>query len=166
MNMTIQLMPEILTQHPLPNALHYVNLRLYWGPNSKKWKDLGQLTREKQNYICIACGREVPHKNNDWLELHENFTYDCENKIATIDSMVCLCGKCHKYIHSVNLLALKLEGKVTQEYVDEVFARGDEILAKHNLKKQKMEKELLLSPNWKLLYQGQDLVPVLKGKRR
>ena len=164
MSMTIQLIPKILTEHTIPPALHGVNLRLYWG--KAKWKKLGRLIREKQDYICRACGRKVPHKNYDWLNLHEIFIYNCENKIATIRSIVGLCTKCHDYIHSGRLLMLKSGGTVTQEYVDEVINRGDEILAKHNLKKQDMEKELFLSNEWKLLYQGQDLVPVLKGKRK
>jgi len=155
-------MPEILTQHPIPPALHRVNLRLYWGSN--RWKKLGRQTREEQDFFCIACGRKVPHKDGDWLELHENFTYDCENEIATINSMVCLCRKCHDYIHIMKLDAEVREGKATQEYAYEVSVRGDGILAEHNLEKQTMDVMKWRSPDWKLLYEGQDLVPLLREK--
>ena len=158
----MKLKPEILTQHVIPKPLHGVNLRHHWGRSSAKWKNLGKKTREKQNNICIACGREVPHKNNDWLELHEEFNYDYENKIATIDNMVGLCGKCHDYIHQGNLTMRMAEGKITKEYAGEVIARGDKILSEHGLKKQQLDEELFNNPDWKLLYQGQDLVQLLK----
>jgi len=167
----LQLMPEILTQHVIPIELHYMNVRHLWGHNSEKWRKLGRQTREKQNYICLACGRKVPHIEGDYLELHENFTYDWENKIATIESMVCLCTKCHKYIHSSLLSILVRKGELTEEYEAEVLARGDEILAKHNLKKQEIDMsrrndETWCNRVWKLMYGGQDLVPLLIEKRK
>jgi len=162
----MKLKPEILTQHVIPKSLHKVNLRLYWGKSSTKWKKLGKETREKQNYVCIACGREVPHKNNDWLELHEEFSYDYENKTARIDSMVCLCGKCHSYIHQGNLKMRMAEGIVSKDYVDEVISRGDEILALHNLKKQQIDRDIFNSPDWKLIYEGEDLVQLLNKKEK
>ena len=161
----MKLKPETLTQHVIPKVLHGVNLRLYWGNSSSKWKNLGKEIREKQNNICIACGREVPHKNYDWLELHEEFSYDYVNKIARIDSMVCLCGKCHRYIHQGNLRMQLLAGIVSIEYVNEVISRGDKILEKHNLKKQQIDNDTFNSPDWKLIYQGEDLGKLLVKKK-
>jgi len=158
----MDLKPEILTQHVIPKALHGVNLRLYWGKS--KWERLGKEIREAQDNQCMACGREVPHKAGDWLELHEEFSYDYENKIATIDSMVGLCGKCHSYIHQGNLEMRMCEGKVSKDYVDDVIKYGDAILVTHGLEKQKLSIGVFNASDWKLMYDGQDLVELMGSR--
>lgn len=160
----MNLKPEILTQHVIPKALHGVNIRNYWGKSSARWKKLGKETREKQGNQCMACGREVPHKAGDWLELHEEFSYDYENRVAVIDSMVCLCGKCHSYIHQGNLKMRMCEGKVSRVYVDDVIKHGDAILANHGLEKQGLSMEFFGANGWKLMYEGQDLVELIDKK--
>lgn len=145
--------PEILSQHIIPIALHEINPRTHM--KSSQWTKLKKETQKTQDLICKACGRKVPHVPRDYLELHEEFLYDYEKRIATVESMVGLCRKCHEYIHQGRLRKLLSESQISEEYYNEIIERGDKILSENGLKKQ--EARYIDSQDWKLFWQGEEL---------
>jgi len=147
--------PEILTQHVIPCALHGINPRTSMKPYD--WTKLKKKYQQVQNMVCGACGTKVSHTPGDYLELHEEFQYDYENKKAYVETFVGLCKKCHLYIHSGYLTQLKLEGKISKEDFDMIMMRGDKILRDNDLVAQHLSGELLWAKDWELYYQGKKL---------
>lgn len=92
-------------------AAHYSEI--YTGENSPTWKwgkrkytgrwlHFRNEARLRDNYTCQICGVT----ENDWhkqLDVHHirNYRYfDNKTQANQIDNLVCLCNKCHSFVHS------------------------------------------------------------------
>ena len=143
---------EILAQTVLPKSLHGINPRTIMG--QAKWNKLKKEKLAEADHHCMACGEFVPHVPGNYLECHEVYQIDMDKKEFKLADIICLCKKCHDYIHMGRLQMLVKEGTVTPEYYNEVVKRGDTLLKVHNLKKQNLPFDEINNPDWYLLYEG------------
>lgn len=141
---------EILAQTVLPKSLHGINPRTIMG--QAKWNKLRQEKLAEADHHCMACGEFVP--DNHLLDCHEVYQIDMDKKEFKLVDIVCLCKKCHDYIHMGRLQMLMGQGLIAREYYNEVMMRGDELLESQNLKKQNLPFDEINNPNWYLLYDG------------
>lgn len=143
----------ILTQPLVPVALHYLAPRTIMG--DQKWAALKWQKRWEADHHCMICQRYVPHRNGDWLNLHERYWYDFKHKIQHYVGCVSICRECHWYIHQ-GLLGIKLEtGEIDQAEYDRIITKGDQLLCQFGLKKiQYPDENLLYDPDWQLEFEG------------
>lgn len=143
---------EILAHTILPISLHGTNPRTIMGES--KWKKIKKEKQKEANHHCMCCGDHVAHIPGDWLECHEIYDIDMDKREFRIRDLVCLCKKCHDYIHQGRLRKLLAKGEITKEYYIEVIRRGDKLLADNNLVKNDLSAKEIRNPDWYLLYEG------------
>ena len=143
---------EVLTQTILPKSLHGINPRTIMG--QAKWDKIKKAKLLEADHHCMACDEYVPHVAGNYLECHEVYTIDLEKKEFQLADIVCLCKRCHEYIHRARLKRLVAEGVITQEYYDSVIERGNALLHANNLVKNDLPKNEINNPDWYLLYEG------------
>lgn len=119
------------------------------------WQKLKTTYRQKAQHHCMICGRYVPHRPGDWLELHEQYAYDFKNLIQSLTGYVAICHDCHLYIHQ-GLLGIQLQqGRITAARAQQIIAKGDALLKQFNLQKITYpSRQLFESPNWQLAFGG------------
>lgn len=121
-------MIKILTQPIVPQSLHYITPRSIMGFTC--WEDLKKKYRIIANHHCMICNRYVSHTPDDWLELHERYEYDYENRIQKLVGYVSICHECHMYIHQ-GLLQIQLtNGDISYEQYEKILNKGDSLLNK------------------------------------
>lgn len=147
-------MVQILTQPVVPLALHYLAPRKIM--SSAKWNKLKKEYQQKADHQCMICKEYVSHTSGDWLELHEKYDYDFENKIQKLTGYVSICHNCHMYIHQ-GLLGVQLQkGQVSEGMVKSILLKGDKLLDSFNLKKiEYPSREVFESADWKLEFEGE-----------
>lgn len=113
----LHVIPSVYKQH----KNHYCNVKcmsnyyaiFYTGENSPTWKGgkkhyqgswLRQrnLARERDNYTCQLCGVTESEWHKE-LDVHHivNYRYfKNKNEANCLDNLVCLCNKCHSFVHS------------------------------------------------------------------
>lgn len=125
---------------------------------SKEWWDKKRVeSYQLNNDKCHACGI---HKSNDpyhnWLEAHQVFKYNFEEKYIEYIGISALCHRCHRFIH------IGLCSKIDDDNkFNDVMSYGLENLSKIGLslydwKKLKLDisKRLETVIGWRVLYDG------------
>lgn len=145
---------KVLTQPIVPPALHYVTPRKIMGKS--KWDKLKKEYRLVADHHCMICQRYVSHISGDWLELHERYEYDFENLIQRLSGYVSICHECHMFIHQ-GLLRIQLQnGEITAKEYQKILDKGNGLLQQFGLQKiTYSSKEVFLSPDWKLEFEGE-----------
>lgn len=146
-------MVTVLTQPPVPPALHYVNPRMIMG--QVEWDKLKKQYRLLAAHHCMICQRYVSHTAGDWLELHERYEYDFIDLCQALCGYFSICRECHMYIHT-GFLELQLQrGAISLEKYQQVIAKGDALLKEFGLQKLMYPSEACFyAPEWKLLFDG------------
>jgi hypothetical protein len=143
---------EILTQTILPYSIHGVNPRVIMGESA--WRKIVAEKQKEANHHCKSCGEYVAHVPGDYLECHEIYDIDSVKREFKLGGFVCLCKKCHQYIHQGRLRMLVAEGAITEKYYNEIITRGNKLLSDKGLKKNDFSPEEIKNPHWYLLYEG------------
>ena len=141
---------EILTQTVLPKSIHGISPRKIMG--DAEWNKIKKEKQKIANHHCMCCGEYVSHKPGDYLECHEIYNINIEKKECELKDVVCICHKCHEYIHLGRLQMLLKEGKITHEYYLEIFNRGNNLLKSFGLKKNNLPVDEINNPDWVLIY--------------
>ncbi len=103
----------------------------------------------------MCCDEYVPHIKGNYLECHEIYKIDIENHEFELVDVVCLCKKCHSYIHKGLLQQNLFKGIITKEYYQMIIDRGNRLLAEKGLTKQDLSPEEIRNPEWVLRYKGE-----------
>ncbi len=125
--------PELLTHPHIPGGLAGVNPRSIMG--REWWDEMRRDAYQRNNGHCFACGGfsgNDPYK--PWLEAHECYDFDYDNKVMKFREVSALCHSCHSFIHSGRLWALYLGGDIPKEKIEYVLDRGMELLKQADLK--------------------------------
>lgn len=93
----------LLTMPNIPHPLHGGGCqpRTIVGPS--EWKKMREACYAEHNDTCEVCGQKLSaHRNTDnpIHHCHEAFDYDYKEKTLTFRRLVCICPKCHSFIHS------------------------------------------------------------------
>ncbi len=89
--------PELLRHPPIPWPMWGTNPRRLFG---KVWWDKERKAAfVKNNNCCWACGRHRLDTPEQWLEGHETYKTDYQERTQTYTGTVGLCRDCHAYIH-------------------------------------------------------------------
>ncbi|MFA6269470.1 MAG: HNH endonuclease [archaeon] len=76
----------------VPSTSWYSNLRKVL--TIPEWNKLREEAYARSNYTCFICG------NKGSLHAHEEWVYDDNQKIQTLDKIVALCENCHMIKHA------------------------------------------------------------------
>ena len=78
----------------VPADLHFVNLRAYY--TKQEWDIIRKKVYDRANHRCEICGGVgKTHK----VEAHEEWSYDPETRLATLERLTALCPSCHEVKH-------------------------------------------------------------------
>lgn len=78
----------------VPADLHFVNLRAYYTKN--EWDIIRKKVYDRAHHKCEICGGiGKTHK----VEAHEEWSYDPETRLATLERLTALCPSCHEVKH-------------------------------------------------------------------
>ncbi len=143
---------EILAQSILPLSIHGVNPRKIMG--DYKWKQIKKEKQKEADHHCMCCGEYVEHVPGNYLECHELYDIDLENREFRFKDVVCICKKCHQFIHSARTKCLVEEGEITQEYFNEIMERGNNLLMINGLEKKDLSQKEIKNPKWVLVYEN------------
>ncbi len=66
--------------------------------DSKAWKDLARLIREKKHFVCDKCGRPGAHQVHHIIELTPD---NINNPSISLNprNLMLLCNDCHNRLH-------------------------------------------------------------------
>lgn len=143
---------EILTQSILPFSIYGVNPRKIMG--EYRWKQIKKEKQELADHHCMCCGEYVEHVPGDYLECHELYDIDLKKREFRLKDIVCICKKCHQFIHSGRTERLVGEGEITQEYFNEIMDRGNNLLSINGLEKDNLPFREISNPKWVLVYEN------------
>lgn len=129
MSTLLSLKKEILLHPNIPRPLHGVNPRTIKG---KLWWDRERkLSYLKRNYRCWACRvAKQQARMKKWLEAHECYSFNYQERIATYLGTTALCHFCHNYIHDGRLSMLYQDKKITLQFYRSVISHGNIVLGK------------------------------------
>lgn len=91
----------LLTMGNIVKPLHKVNPRLIMGTTA--WKKTREACYAEHNDTCEVCGCKLAaHRGTDGPihECHECYLTDYETCTVEFKRLCCLCGWCHKFLHS------------------------------------------------------------------
>ena len=75
----------------VPADLHFVNLRAYY--TKQEWDIIRKKVYDRAGHKCEICGGVgKTHK----VEAHEEWSYDPETRLATLERLTALCPSCHE----------------------------------------------------------------------
>lgn len=78
----------------VPADLHFVNLRAYF--TKQEWDIIRKKVYDRAHHRCEICGGVgKTHK----VEAHEEWSYDPETRLATLERLTALCPSCHEVKH-------------------------------------------------------------------
>lgn len=142
-----------LLLHPtIPHEIAGISPRTL---NTKSWWNvIRQQAYAHNNFHCCACGI---HKSKDpyhnWLEAHQIFDYDFENKFLIYVGVAALCHRCHRFIHIG--LCSKIDGE--RKFNDVLFYGLKNLnMSLDNFESDKIAvcKKVESLKGWKLLFDG------------
>jgi hypothetical protein len=119
-----------------------------------KWRKIVMEKQKEANHHCQSCGEYVAHVVGDYLECHEVYDIDPVKREFKLVGFVCLCKRCHQFIHQGRLRVLLAQGTITEKYYHEIIDHGNRLLENNGLKKNDLSAEEIKNPNWHLLYEG------------
>jgi len=100
--------PKLLLHPNIPGNAAGLNPRSIMG--QEWWDSTRRSAEELNNHCCYACGIHKSDTDEGWLEGHEGYEFDYENRVTKYIRTVSLCRSCHSYIHS-GLLINRLSSK-------------------------------------------------------
>lgn len=143
---------KILTQTVLPKSIHNINPRTIMG--TVAWNKIKKEKQKLANHHCMCCDEFVPHVPGNYLQCHEVYDIDMGKRQFRLVDIVCICGKCHDFIHLGRLQMLLKEGKISREYYGEILERGNKLLKENGLKRENLPLAEINNPSWCLVYNG------------
>lgn len=78
----------------VPADLHFVNLRAYY--SKQEWDIIRKKVYDRAGHKCEICGGVGTHHK---VEAHEEWSYDTETRLATLERLTALCPSCHEVKH-------------------------------------------------------------------
>lgn len=91
----------LLTMPNVPHPLHGLAPRTIIG--TTEWNKMRKACYEEHEDTCEICGQKLSGSRKSDLPLHnahEVYDYDYETYTATFVRPVCICPRCHNFIHS------------------------------------------------------------------
>ena len=153
----------ILTQSILPLSIHGVNPRTIMG--DCKWNKIKKEKQKIADHHCMCCGEYVEHVPGNYLECHELYDVDLEKREFIFKDVVCICKKCHQFIHFARTWKLVEKGELTLEYYNEIMERGKNLLTINGLKRENLPAKEIHNPEWVLVYENKRYNNVLGNIR-
>lgn len=92
----------------VPDSCWYSNLRSILSP--EQWNAVRRDAYARANGRCMICG--APSSR---LEAHEQWSYDEENCVQRLKTVVAVCRSCHEVIH-IGRTSLSGNGKAAEEH--------------------------------------------------
>jgi len=119
--------PQLL-QHPnIPKPLHGLAPRVIKG--QEWWDKVRQEAYASTKYHCLACGiHKTKAKYHQWLEAHEDYTFNLRTGEVKVKQIIPLCHSCHNFIHSGRLSVTAEKDKII-----DILKHGFKILEDNNL---------------------------------
>lgn len=77
----------------IPKTSYFKNIRTIFSKDD--WNIIRHYIYKRVNYRCECCGCY----RNKFLEAHERWSYDFENKIQKLERIIALCRLCHLSTH-------------------------------------------------------------------
>lgn len=77
----------------IPKTSYFKNVRSLF--SNEDWNIIRHYIYKRVNYKCECCG-SFKFK---YLEAHERWSFDIENKIQKLERIIALCKLCHKTVH-------------------------------------------------------------------
>lgn len=153
--------PEVLLHGQIPKPMHGLAPREILG---RAWWDKTRRAAYKSTrFHCIACGVYKYNTPEDYLCGHEVYSIDYLLGRMEYVETIPLCSRCHNFIHSGRLSALRDQGKITESEYMSVLGHGRTVL---------YEAGLHLSPpysgptadweDWRLVIDGVEYPPKFK----
>ena len=106
-----------LTIELIPSSNWENNVRSEY---KNEWPTIRTKTYKKANYKCEICGKTGnTSKGEHFVECHEIWSYDMENKIQKLERLICLCPKCHRVKHW-GLALIKGEEEIVKKHIMKV----------------------------------------------
>jgi len=121
---------------------------------NSEWNKQKKKVQQEAGNHCMICNDYVSHMPGDYLECHEIYEIDVAKREFSLKGLICICMKCHEFIHHGRLARLVAERKITKSYYEQIMIRGNDLLANSGLKKQNLPPEEIRNPDWYLLYNG------------
>ncbi len=114
--------------HPnIPRGMSWLNPRSVLG--QEWWDTERHLAEQMNNYCCLACG---VHRSDamvhQWIEGHEQYTFDYKIRQAVYVGTIPLCHCCHMFIHCGRMFSLLSAAKIKDEYYIVVMRHGLSVL--------------------------------------
>jgi hypothetical protein len=78
----------------VPADLHFVNLRAYF--SKQEWDIIRKKVYDRAHHKCEICGGVCKTHR---VEAHEEWSYDTETRLATLERLTALCPSCHEVKH-------------------------------------------------------------------
>lgn len=78
----------------VPKTAWYSNLRSYF--TATEWNTIRKTVYKRANWCCEICGGKG---NRHPVEAHEEWLYDDETHIQSLDRIYALCPECHRCKH-------------------------------------------------------------------
>ena len=76
----------------VPDSCWYSNLRSILSP--AQWDIVRREAYREANGKCMICGEPATR-----LEAHEKWSYDEENAVQKLETVIAVCKSCHEVIH-------------------------------------------------------------------
>ena len=94
----------------VPDSCWYSNLRSILSP--AQWDVVRREAYARANGKCMICGQ--PSKR---LEAHEKWSYDEENAVQKLETVIAVCKSCHEVIHIGRTSLLGGEERASEHFM-------------------------------------------------
>lgn len=112
--------PDILRADPIPIHAYGLNPRSLFG--ERWWNIERKQAYVENNHYCWACGG---YSGDDpmrpWLEGHERYWIDWENRLLFYFETAGVCVSCHMFIHNGKLFNQAWNGELSKEEVRKII---------------------------------------------
>jgi hypothetical protein len=81
----------------VPSTCWFTNVRSCVA--AKDWERLRRTVTNRASQRCEVCAASADRDAQQWLEVHERWTYDEVTKVQRLGRLICLCTKCHTVTH-------------------------------------------------------------------
>jgi hypothetical protein len=81
----------------VPNTCWFTNVRSCVA--AKDWERLRRTIINRASHRCEVCAATTDRDAQQWLEVHERWTYDEVTKVQRLGRLICLCTNCHTVTH-------------------------------------------------------------------